>query len=56
MFFDDLILFVKNEWERRQNFFENYEIIYPKLVHSLKWRFDYVLFQFSQLKKKKDGE
>ena len=51
MFFDGLILFAKNQWERRQNFFENYEIIYPKLVHLLNWRFDCVFFQLEKKEK-----
>lgn len=52
VFFDGLILFMKNESEKSQRFFENYEVIYPRLVHLLKWRFDYVFFQ---LKEKKHG-
>ena len=48
VFFNYLIVFVKNEWEKRQRFLENYEIINPRFVYSLKWRFDYVFFQLKK--------
>lgn len=48
VFFNYLIVFVKNEREKRQRFLENYEIINPRFVYSLKWRFDYVFFQLKK--------
>lgn len=48
LFFNYLIVFVKSEWEKRQRFLENYEIINPRFVYSLKWRFDYVFFQLKK--------
>ena len=43
--FDRLIDFVSNEWEKRKIFFEDYKMIYPGLISSLKWKFDYVFFE-----------
>lgn len=48
-FFDKLILFAKSEWEKRKFFFDNYEMVNPKSIVSLKWKNDYIFFQ----KKKK---
>ena len=42
--FDKLIGFVSDEWERRKTFFSGYEMVYPRLSSSMKWRYDYVLF------------
>ena len=44
-FFDKLISFVKNEWEKRKIFFDSYEMVYPRLILSLKLKNDYVFFQ-----------
>ena len=40
-----LIDFISDEWEKIKAFFENYNMIYPQLINSLKRKFDYVLFQ-----------
>ena len=40
-----LINFISDEWEKIKAFFENYNMIYPRLINSLKRKFDYVLFQ-----------
>ena len=40
-----LIDFISDEWEKIKAFFENYNMIYPRLINSLKRKFDYVLFQ-----------
>ena len=37
---------------KKKYFFDNYELIYPRLITSLKWRIDYVLFE----RKKKNGK
>ena len=47
--FDKLIEFILKEWEKRKVFFSDYKMIYPKLMTSMRWKFDYVLFE----KKKK---
>ena len=44
-FFDRLIDFISDEWEKRKIFFEDYKMIYPRLITSLKWKFDYVFFE-----------
>ena len=43
--FDKLIEFILKEWEKRKVFFFDYKMIYPKLMTSMKWKFDYVLFE-----------
>ena len=37
--------FISDEWEKRKIVFEDYKIIYPFLITSLKWKFDYVFFE-----------
>ena len=49
-FFDEIIHFVYKEWEQRKCFFEDYEMIYPCVITSLHWKFDYVFF-FQRIKK-----
>ena len=44
-FFDRLIDSISDEWEKRKIFFEDYKMIYPRLITSLKWKFDYVFFE-----------
>ena len=39
-FFDRLIDSISDEWEKRKIFFEDYKMIYPRLITSLKWKFD----------------
>ena len=43
--FDRLIGFISNEWEKKKIFFEDYKMIYPRLISSLKWKLDYVFFE-----------
>ena len=43
--FDRLVDFISNEWEKRKIFFEDYKMIYSRLISSLKWKFDYVFFE-----------
>lgn len=42
--FDCIITFVSDDWEKRKIFFSGYGMIYPRLISSMKWRFEYVLF------------
>ena len=42
--FDKILEFVSEEWEKRKHFFEGYKRIYPRLITSLKWSFDYLRF------------
>ena len=47
----EILLHVKKQWKKREMFFfSEYEMIFPKLITSLCWRYDYVFFQ----KKKKE--
>ena len=34
--FEKLIDFISDKWEKRKAFFENYKMIYPRLISSLK--------------------
>ena len=43
--FDAVLKFISKEWEKRNIFCDNYELIYPRMITSLKWHFDYVLFE-----------
>ena len=43
--FDRWIDFISNEWEKKKIFFEDFKMIYPRLISSLKWKFDYVFFE-----------
>ena len=47
--FDKVIDFVSGHWEKRKVFFDDYKMVYPRLISSIKWKFDYVFFE----KKKK---
>ena len=38
--FDRLIDFISDKWDKRKIFFEDYKMIYPRLITSLKWKFD----------------
>ena len=42
--FDRLIDFIFKVWEKRKIFFYDYKVMYPRLLSSLKWKFDYVFF------------
>ena len=42
--FDCIITFVSDDWEKRKIFFSGYGMVYPRLISSMKWRSDYVLF------------
>lgn len=42
-FFEDIIKFVKEYWNKRKCFYPGYFIDYPRLNQSLKWRCDYVI-------------
>ena len=50
--FDRLIDYISDEWEKRKIFFEDYKMIYPRLITSLKWKFHYVFFE----RKAKNGK
>ena len=50
--FDLILKFIAEEWEKWKIFFWDYELIYPRLITSLKWHFDYVFFE----RKKKNGK
>ena len=49
---DAVLKFISKEWGKRKIFFDDYELIYPRLITSLKWRFGHVLFE----RKKKNGK
>ena len=52
-YFDKVIDLISNEWERQEIFFNNYEMIYARLIQSMKWKFDYVFFFRKKNKSKK---
>ena len=43
--FEKILEFISEEWEKRKFFFEGYKLIYPRLITSLRWRFDYLIFK-----------
>lgn len=50
-FFEDIIEFVKEYWNKRKCFYPGYFIVYPRLNQSLKWRYDYVIIVKNKHKK-----
>ena len=46
--FDRLVDFISNEWEKRKIFFEDYKMIYSRLISSLKWKFDCLFWEESK--------
>lgn len=50
--FDKILEFISRMGKKKKRFFEGYKPIYPRLITSLKWRFDYVFFK---QKKGKNG-
>lgn len=52
-YFDKVIDLISNEWERQEIFFNNYEMIYARLIQSMKWKFDYVFFFEKKIREKK---
>ena len=44
-FYRILLIFVRKEWAHQEIFFEGYEIVFPRLISSIRWRYDYVFFQ-----------
>ena len=49
-FYDELIRFVYIKWEQRR-FLMSYEMVYPRLITSLRWKFDYVFFSEWKMQK-----
>ena len=49
-FYDQLIRFVYVKWEQRR-FLMSYEMVYPRLITSLCWKFDYVFFNEWKMQK-----
>ena len=49
-FYDELIRFVYVKWEQRR-FLMSYEMAYPRLITSLRWKFDYVFFSEWKMQK-----
>ena len=49
-YFDKILEFILEEWEKRKFFFQGYELIYPRLTTSLKWAFDYLIFKKEKVK------
>ena len=50
LFYDELIRFVYIKWEQRR-FLMSYEMVYPCLITSLRWKFDYVFFSEWKMQK-----
>ena len=48
--FDRIPEFISEEWKKRKFFFEEHELIYTRLITSLKWRFDHVFFKKEKVK------
>ena len=55
-FFNDIIKYITASWNCRQKFYRSYFFVYPKLNQSIKWRFDYIIFNNNRYKlRKKHG-
>ena len=48
--FDKILEFISREWGKNFFFFEAYELIYPRLITSLKLLFDYLIFKKEKVK------
>lgn len=42
-FFKEMIEQIRRYWNKRTKCFQGHHFFYPKLNHSLKWRFDYII-------------
>ena len=50
--FDKMIDFISGHWEKRKVFFDDYQMVYLRLISSIKFTFDYVFFE----KKKRNAK
>ena len=58
LFFKEIIRFITIYWKHRQEYFPGYNLLYPILNQSIKWRFDYIMTakkKSRQQKKIKNG-
>ena len=42
---DEILAFVYKQWSKSKIFFENYEMVYPQLITSIRWKYIYVHFR-----------
>ena len=54
-FFQDVIELVSLRWNKRKLFFDNCEMIYPKLNQSMRYKSDYTFFKRIKNEKKKES-
>ena len=54
--FDKNVDYFSSEWERRKKFFIDYEMIYPRLISLMKWKFDCFFLFFEKRKKNKEKQ
>ena len=40
-----ILTFIFDEWYNRKDYFLDYTMNYPKLIHSTKWKLDYKVFR-----------
>ena len=50
---DEIIQFVFDQWEKYNNSL-NYAIVFPTLIHSMRWKYDYLILEKKYRKKVKD--
>ena len=53
-FFEDIIKFIRKYWNMRKVFYPGYFFSYPRLIQSLKLRFDYVIISNNKRRKNKN--
>ena len=41
---DEIIQFVFDQWEKYNDSL-NYAIVFPTLIHSMRWKYDYLIFR-----------
>ena len=47
-----ILTFIFDEWYNRKDYFLDYTMNYPKLIHSTKWKLDYKVFRKKNESKK----
>ena len=41
----EILNLIQIEWRNNKNYFKNYEIVFPRLIHSTKWKYDYAFLE-----------
>ena len=52
-FFEEIIEFIKNYWNKEKYFFPGHCFTYPQMNQSLKWQIDYIVIEKNKPTSKK---